>query len=87
MGKKWTCISEGKYLEIEQCISLWSYIILFLYGDVRHMFNNILGYNYKEEENTNNNKEGNDKDTFSSFQEEEQHEKGNPINSYFSSSL
>ena len=28
MGKKGTCISEGKYLEIEQCISLCSYIIL-----------------------------------------------------------
>ena len=58
MGKKGTCISEGKYLEIEQCISLCSYIMLiFLYDDVRHMFNNILDYNYKEEENTNNSKE------------------------------
>ena len=28
MGKKGTCISEGKYLEIEQCISLCSYIML-----------------------------------------------------------
>ena len=32
-------------------------------------------------------KEANEKDTFSSFQEEEQHEQGNPINSDFSSSL
>ena len=38
-------------------------------------------------DSTSPNKEGNDKDTFSSFQEEEQHEQGNPINSYFSSSL
>ena len=28
MGKKGTCISQGKYLEIEQCISLCSYIML-----------------------------------------------------------
>ena len=27
MGKKGTCISEGKYLEIEQCIFLCSYIM------------------------------------------------------------
>ena len=27
MGKKGTCISQGKYLEIEQCISLCSYIM------------------------------------------------------------
>ena len=33
------------------------------------------------------NKEENDKNTFSSFEEEEQHEQGKPINSYFSSSL
>ena len=32
-------------------------------------------------------KEANDKDTFSSFQEEEQHEQGKPINLDFSSSL
>ena len=38
-------------------------------------------------DSTNPNKEENDKDTFSSFQEEEKHEQGNPINSYFSSSL
>ena len=28
MAKKGTCISQGKYLEIEQCISLCSYILL-----------------------------------------------------------
>ena len=28
MGKKGTCILEGKYLEMEQCISLCSYIML-----------------------------------------------------------
>ena len=28
MGKKGACISQGKYLEIEQCISLCSYIML-----------------------------------------------------------
>ena len=38
-------------------------------------------------DSTSPNKEGNDKDTFSSFQEEEQHEKGKPIHSYFYSSL
>ena len=38
-------------------------------------------------DSTSPNKEANDKDTFSSFQEEEKHEQGNPINSYFSSSL
>ena len=39
-------------------------------------------------DSTSPNKEANDKDTFSSFQEDrEQHEQGNPINSYFSSSL
>ena len=32
-------------------------------------------------------KEANDKDTFSSFQEEEKHEQGRTINSYVSSSL
>ena len=32
-------------------------------------------------------KEANGKDTFSSFQEEEQHEQGKPINSEFSSYL
>ena len=36
-------------------------------------------------DSTSPNKEVNDKDTFSSFQEDqEQHEQGNPINSYFS---
>ena len=70
-----------------------------MYDVVRHMFNNIHSYSYKEEENTKISKkitpsmplndstspikEGNDKDTFSSFQEEEKHEKGNPINSVF----
>ena len=44
MGKKGTCISQGKYLEIEQCISLCTYIMLnLLYGDVRHIFSNIVG--------------------------------------------
>ena len=38
-------------------------------------------------DSTSHNKEANAKDTFSSFQEEEQHEQGKPINSYFSSSL
>ena len=38
-------------------------------------------------DSTSPNKKGNDKDTFSSFQEEEQHEQGKAINSYFSSSL
>ena len=38
-------------------------------------------------DSTSPNKEENDKDTFSSFQEEEQHEQGKPINSYFSSSF
>ena len=38
-------------------------------------------------DSTSPNKEANDKDTFSSLQEEEQHEQGKPINSYFSSSL
>jgi len=38
-------------------------------------------------DSTSPNKEANDKDTFSSFQEEEQHEQGKPINSDFSSSL
>ena len=38
-------------------------------------------------DSTSANKEGNDKDTFSCFQEEEQHEQGKQINSYFSSSL
>ena len=38
-------------------------------------------------DSTSPNKEENDKDTFSSFQEEEQHEQGKPINSDFSSSL
>ena len=28
MRNKGTCISKGKYLEIEQCISLCSYIML-----------------------------------------------------------
>ena len=28
MGKKGTCISGGKYLEVEQCISLCSYKML-----------------------------------------------------------
>ena len=30
MGKKGTCISEGKYLEIEQCISLCSIMLIFI---------------------------------------------------------
>ena len=38
-------------------------------------------------DSTSPNKEANDKDTFSSFQEEEKHEQGNPINFDFSSSL
>ena len=38
-------------------------------------------------DSTSPNKEANDKDTFSCFQEEEKHEQGRPINSYFSSSL
>ena len=38
-------------------------------------------------DSTSTNKEGNHKETFSSFQEEEKHEHGKPINSYFSSSL
>ena len=38
-------------------------------------------------DSTSPNKEANYKDTFFSFQEEEQHEQGKPINSYFSRSL
>ena len=38
-------------------------------------------------DSTSPNKEANGKDTFSSFQEEEKHEQGKPVNSYFSSSL
>ena len=39
-------------------------------------------------DSTSPNKEENDKDTFSSFQEDqEQHEQGKPINSYFSGYL
>ena len=39
-------------------------------------------------DSTSPNKEANDKDTFSSFQEDqEQHQQGQPINSYFSRSL
>ena len=39
-------------------------------------------------ESTSPNKEANEKDTFPSFQEDqEQHEQGDPINSYFSRSL
>ena len=39
-------------------------------------------------DSTSPNKEANDKDTFSSFHEDqEQHEQGKPINSYFSRSL
>ena len=38
-------------------------------------------------DSTSPNKEPIDRDTFSSFQEEEKHEQGNPINSDFSSSL
>ena len=49
---------------------------------------NIITPSMPLNDSTSPNKEANDKDTFSSFQEDrEQHEQGKPINSYFSRSL
>ena len=54
---------------------------------IQTIANNITPY-MSLNEYTSPNKEANDKDTFSSFQEDrEQHEQGKPINSYFSSSI
>ena len=53
---------------------------------IQTIANNITPY-MSLNEYTSPNKEANDKYTFSSFQEEDQHEQGNPIHSYFSSSL
>ena len=53
---------------------------------IQTIANNITPY-MPLNDSTSPNKEANDKDTFSYFQEEEQHEQGKPINSYFSSSV
>ena len=104
MGKKGTCISEGKIFRNKTMCFLMQYNAYFycmmMLGICLITFLAIVTKKRKIQTIANNitpsmplndsaspNKESNDKDTFSSFQEnQEQHEQGNPINLHFSRS-
>ena len=71
------------YCMMMLCICLITFLAtLTKKRKIQTIAKNITPY-FPLNDSTSPNKEGNDKDTFSSFQEEEQHEQDKPINSKF----